>query len=181
MNELDLGTLLNTARRGGEVSYERLSKACGGSPTAKRLHQLENAPLKNFPDPGTIKALANGTGFGVTEIVMACARSLHLPVTSDDPDTFRIYGLSTVPSRITDLFRDLGREIVELNQKQASNGPPQAIPIRSNVHPLRPDGPSARPGKKIHPKMSEPEVTLDELPQNIAARDVGTNDKGGED
>lgn len=111
---MTLGQLLNAARRGGEISYERLSKACGGAPSAKRLHQLENGPLKNFPDPDTIRNLSTGTGFSVTEVIFAAARSLGLPVAAGDPDTIRIYGISNAPERITSLIQDLGREIADL-------------------------------------------------------------------
>lgn len=129
MKELDLGRLLNTARRGGEISYDRLSKACGGTPTGKRLHQLENGPLKNFPDPETIKSLSMGTGFSVTEILFACARSLKLPVQADDPDSIRIHGLSTAPARFTELFRELGREIVSLVDKEVVGNADHPAPI----------------------------------------------------
>jgi hypothetical protein len=129
MNELDLGRLLNTARRGGEISYERLSKACGGTPSAKRLHQLENGPLKNFPDPDTIRALAAGTGFSITEIIHASARSLRLPVVSEDPDVIRIHGLSTTPPRVAELFRDLGREIVSLAEKEVVGNADHPAPM----------------------------------------------------
>ena len=114
---MTLGQLLNAARRGGEVSYERLSKACGGAPSAKRLHQLENGPLKNFPDPDTIRNLSTGTGFSVTEVIFAAARSLGLPVAAGDPDTIRIYGISNAPERITNLIQDLGREIADLAEQ----------------------------------------------------------------
>ena len=112
--EMTLSRLINLARRGGEVSYERLSKACGGTPTAKRLHQYENGELKNFPDPETLRSLARGTGFSVTEIVFAAGRSLGLPVTDDDPDVLRIYGISEAPEKVVSLIRDLGREVAQL-------------------------------------------------------------------
>lgn len=126
-NELTLSRLINLARRGGEVSYERLSKACGGTPTAKRLHQFENGELKNFPDPETLRALARGTGFSVTEIIMAAGRSLGLPVTDDDPDTLRIYGISQAPEKAVNLLRDLGREVAQL-AAEASATPEPAAP-----------------------------------------------------
>lgn len=118
---MTLGQLINAGRRGGEVSYERLSKACGGAPSAKRLHQLENSPLKNFPDPDTIRNLSRGTGFSVTEVIFAAARSLGLPVSTDDPDTIRIYGISQAPERVTRLIQDLGREIAELAADQTTS------------------------------------------------------------
>lgn len=159
MNELDLSRLLNTARRGGEVSYERLSKACGGTPSAKRLHQLENGPLKNFPDPLTIQALAKGTGFSSTEIIMASARSLGLPVTSEDPDTLRIHGLSAAPSRVTDLLRDLGREIVKLTEKERDGNVSTA--------PITRAGESPAPGD---------ETTQDDV--DLAAYETGRESQG---
>lgn len=113
-NGMTLGELINTARSARGFSYERLSKACGGSPAAARLHQMENKPLKSFPDPDTIRSLARGTGFSVTEIIFAAARSLGLPVAIEDPDVIRVHGISAAPERVVSLIQELGREVAQL-------------------------------------------------------------------
>ena len=46
--------------RGGRSNVD-LARDCGGTPSDKRLHQLVNQPMKNFPDPETIRGLARGT------------------------------------------------------------------------------------------------------------------------
>lgn len=66
--------------RKGDRSYEQLSKACGGLPTAKRLHQLATAPIKNFPDPDTIRGLSKGLAVTESTVVLASAASLGLDV-----------------------------------------------------------------------------------------------------
>lgn len=66
--------------RKGDRSYEQLSKACDGLPTAKRLHQLATAPIKNFPDPDTIRGLSKGLGVTESTVVLASAASLGLDV-----------------------------------------------------------------------------------------------------
>jgi hypothetical protein len=66
--------------RKGDRSYEQLSKACGGLPTAKRLQQLATAPIKNFPDPATIRSLSKGLGVTESTVVLASAASLGLEV-----------------------------------------------------------------------------------------------------
>lgn len=126
-----LADLIQAARKGGDVSYERLSQACGGQPSAKRLHQLQNGVMKSFPDPDTIKSLSRGTGFSVLEVLLAAARSLELRVPALDEDALRIYGLSAIPDRVQDLMQELGREIVILAEgKLAADAQPlqQQIP-----------------------------------------------------
>lgn len=135
--EMTLSRLINLSRRGGEVSYERLSKACGGTPSAKRLHQLENGELKNFPDPDTIRSLAQGTGFSVTEIILAAGRSLGLQVTDDDPDALRIFGISEAPERVVSLLRDLGRAVAQM-ATEAKSTPDRSTPedLTQDMHDL---------------------------------------------
>ncbi|MFI7483278.1 hypothetical protein ACH9EU_12805 [Kocuria sp. M1R5S2] len=128
MEDKDLAAVLQAARKGGEISYEKLSAQCGGKPTAKRLHQLANAPLRNFPDPDTITHLARGTGQSITTIVMASARSLGLNVTSDDPDTVRLAGSSNYPPALLDAFRTLGEQITTALAEER-DGSGNAAPI----------------------------------------------------
>jgi len=64
----------------GDRSYEQLSKACGGQPSAKRLQQIATEQIKNFPDPDTIRALAKGLGVTESTVVLASAASLGLDV-----------------------------------------------------------------------------------------------------
>lgn len=115
MTQPDLATLLANAKAALGLSYEALSAACGGSPSDKRLHQLINSPLKNFPDPSTIRALSRGTGVSVKELVMAAARSLDLHVPDADPDAVHIQGSSELPDSTQAAFIALGQELVKLN------------------------------------------------------------------
>jgi hypothetical protein len=50
-------------------------------PGAKALERMLYYPLKNFPDPATIRSLALGTGRSEQDIVDACCRSLGIEVT----------------------------------------------------------------------------------------------------
>lgn len=135
-----LADLIQAARKGGEVSYERLSQACGGQPSAKRLHQLQNGAMRSFPDPDTIKSLSKGTGFSVLEILLAAARSLDLRVPALDEDALRIYGLSAIPERVQDLMKELGREIVVLAEgKIAADAQPLQQQIPSSYYELAAD------------------------------------------
>lgn len=76
-DELNLAALI--ADRKGTRSYDRLAEDCGGTPSSGRLHQMATRPLKNFPDPDSIRGMANGLGVTVTDIVMAAARSSTCP------------------------------------------------------------------------------------------------------
>lgn len=144
-NAPKLADLIEAARRGGEVSYERLSQACGGQPSAKRLHQLQNGSMKSFPDPDTMRSLARGTGFSVFEILLASARSLELHIPAVDEDTLRIHGLSTVPDHIQELMKELGREIVTLSKSVPSPAPEERQPPESHFYDLAADDHSDEP------------------------------------
>lgn len=120
-NQPDLADLIEAARKGGEISYERISQACGGAPSAKRLHQMQNQSIKSFPDPDTIRALSRGTGFSVSEIVAASARSLGLHVAAQDGDLLRVHGLSQLPVNLVSIIQDLAREVVSLAEAKAAS------------------------------------------------------------
>lgn len=161
MNQPDLATLLANTKAREEWSYEAMSRACGGAPTGKRLFQLINAPLKNFPDPATIQALATGTGASITDIVMASARSLGLAVTDADPDALHIAGLSDLPASMREAIAAVGREASRLTGQAANDQD------ASTTH----TGPSAVPGSptatRRNDKRQEPD---DELELQRAAR-----------
>lgn len=119
----------------GERSYEALSRDCGGAPTSKRLHQLATTTLKNFPDPLTIQGLARGLGVSVTEVVLASARSLGLPV-RDLGDV-----ASIDPTGLTDEQADAVRHVVRAfrgSGQEATDGTAtkQAGGAGQNVHAL---------------------------------------------
>jgi len=144
-NDPTLANLIEYARKGGEVSYERLSQACGGFPTAKRLHQMQNQHIKSFPDPETIKSLSRGTGFSVGEIVSACARSLGLVVDSDDSDLIRIHGISDAPVRVVELIRQLGREVAAMSVAQRQDFDDQSTYRLAAREPDQQIGPDQMP------------------------------------
>src|SRR5690349_16777204 len=80
---MDLSALIDV-HRGGR-SYPELARDCGGSPTDKRLQQLVREPIKNFPDPSTIAALARGLRVTQAVVVLAAAESLGLDVRTSTP------------------------------------------------------------------------------------------------
>lgn len=111
MSQQDLGSLLADVKANRHWSFEAMSRACGGVPTGKRLFQLINSPLKNFPDPDTIRGLQRATGVSATEIVMAAARSLGLDVADSDPDALHIPGISNIPDSTREALLALAREV----------------------------------------------------------------------
>jgi hypothetical protein len=80
---VNLSELIDAHRAGR--SYDELSRACGGTPTSKRLQQLARQPIKNFPDPATVKHLAHGLKVSQTAVVLASAVSLGLDVGTPMP------------------------------------------------------------------------------------------------
>lgn len=77
---MDLAELILANK--GERSYETLSRACGGVPTAGRLQQIagRGRSLANFPDPPSIRGLARGLGVTELAVVVAAAQTLGLDV-----------------------------------------------------------------------------------------------------
>lgn len=80
---VNLSELIDT-HRGGR-SYVELSRDCGGTPSDKRLQQIVRTPIRNFPDPPTIAALAKGLRVPASAVVLAAAESLGLDVGSSMP------------------------------------------------------------------------------------------------
>ncbi|WP_152975382.1 hypothetical protein [Rhodococcus rhodochrous] len=107
------------ADRKGTRSYEKVSQDCGGIPTSKRLHQLATQKPKNFPDPDTIRGLAQGLGVTITDIVMASARSLDLPVyTGNDPSALAIGGAGDLPDSTKEVLSTVAREFIKLTSQR---------------------------------------------------------------
>lgn len=103
--------------RKGDRSYGRLAEDCGDFPTRKRLQQLASIRLTNFPDPDTIRGLVLGLGASATEITLASARSVGLPVASpNDPGTLAIAGAADLPQHAQDVLLLLSREMMKLAQ-----------------------------------------------------------------
>lgn len=80
---MDLSELIDAHR--GARSYAELARDCGGSPTDKRLQQLVRQPIKNFPDPATVAALARGLRVSQSVVVLATAESVGLDVRTSMP------------------------------------------------------------------------------------------------
>ena len=122
MSQPDLGALLADVKAARGWSFEAMSRACGGVPTGKRLFQLINSPLKNFPDPDTIRGLQKATGASTTEIVMAAARSLGLDVAETDPDALHVPGISLASDAGRNALLTIGRELAEAATATAPGG-----------------------------------------------------------
>jgi hypothetical protein len=100
-------------RKGGRT-FTRLMEDCGGVPTDKRLNQITQHGIKNFPDAATIEGLSTGLNVSVTSVVLACARSLGLKVGVTDPDSLTITGVSKLPLSSQNLIVTLAQEMVAL-------------------------------------------------------------------
>lgn len=97
----------------GDRSFDDLSRACGGSPTGKRLHQMVTRPMKNFPDPETIKNLARGLNVPATDVVLATARSLGIRVAPTDDSALVLQEAGTLPRDRQQLLVDVARAFIE--------------------------------------------------------------------
>ena len=100
----------------GDRSFDDLSRACGGSPTGKRLHQMVTRPMRNFPDPDTIKNLARGLNVPATDIVLATARSLGIRVAPTDDTALVLQEAGTLPRERQQLLVDIARALIEANE-----------------------------------------------------------------
>lgn len=100
--------------RKGDRSYERLSRDCGGFPTANRLQQIATAPMNTFPNPETITGLSQGLGATITDVTLAAARSLGLNVRSGEPDALVIAGAGALPAEAQEILLAMARQMMKL-------------------------------------------------------------------
>ncbi|HEX9227838.1 MAG TPA: hypothetical protein VF885_14465, partial [Arthrobacter sp.] len=94
-------------------SYSRLSEDCGGNPAARRIQQMANGarPMRNFPDPETVTALAAGLGVSTQEVLLASARSLGIDVDGTSK-ALVIPGAMALPESAQRVVTDLARELL---------------------------------------------------------------------
>ncbi|WP_193613119.1 hypothetical protein [Nocardioides lijunqiniae] len=104
---MDLSELIDTHK--GRRTYPELSRDCGGTPSGKRLQQLVKDPIKNFPDPPTMKALARGLRVPERAVVLAAAQSLGLEVRDTMPRLFQL-----LPTTANDLSEQQAAAIAHL-------------------------------------------------------------------
>ncbi len=94
-------------------SFEKLADDCGGQPAGRRLQQMANGkPMRNFPDPDTIRALAVGLGVSEAEIILASARSLGFGVDSTGSGELTIAGAGGLPADAKKAIMDVARALM---------------------------------------------------------------------
>lgn len=103
MTSGDLADLIGQTK--GDRSYAKLAQESGDVVIRQRWYQLATSPLKEFPEPPTIEAIARGLGVSVTDVVIACARSVGLQVR--DAGTFAGLDLAGVPDGQAEAVRRL--------------------------------------------------------------------------
>lgn len=115
MSAPDLATLIADAK--GDRSYDQISRAAGGAPTPERLQQLATGPIKAFPSPDTIRALARGLNVPTTEVVAAISRSLGLDVhLGGDPGALVLADANSLPDSARQALRLVAAEMLQLHQ-----------------------------------------------------------------
>jgi len=112
----DLATLI--AQRKGDRSYERLASDCGGDPKPKRIQQLATSELLRFPEPGTIRGLSRGLLVPISDVVLACARSLGLPAHGHADPGALVIG-SVLSEHQKEVLANLAREFMSANITRA--------------------------------------------------------------
>lgn len=100
--------------RKGDRSYERLARDTGGALSSKRLQQLATTPMRNFPDPGTIKGLAKGLHTTNKEVLIACAESMGIEVAGEESTSLELPGARTLPASSQELLLAMSEEMQEL-------------------------------------------------------------------
>lgn len=99
--------------RKGDRSYEDISRDSGGYPLKARIQQLGgNRAPRTFPEADTLIGLARGLSVPVSEIVMAAARSLGMPIPPGDPNTLMIAGAGALSDGAKNILFGLARELM---------------------------------------------------------------------
>lgn len=109
--EPTLADLINL--RKGKRSYADLSRDAGGYPTRNRFQQLATVPDQSrFPDPETLRGVARTLAAPMSEVVLAAARTVGLPVPPADPNILVIAGVGDLPQEARDLILDMARDMI---------------------------------------------------------------------
>lgn len=93
----------------GDRTFAELQRDCGDYPSDKRLQQLATQPQKNFPDPPTIQALAQGLRVPEVVVVLAAAETLGIDTRRATPAL-----LDRLPAGVDLLSEDQVRAIVDI-------------------------------------------------------------------
>lgn len=110
------GTALRALIRNlrGDRNNVELSRDCGGYPTASRLQQISNNPIKLFPDPDTIRGLARGLNVTHAEVVGACAKDIGLSMGGPDESALVLSGARDLPESSQQVLIAMSRELQNL-------------------------------------------------------------------
>jgi len=124
--------------RKGDRTWEQVARDCGGIITEQRLQQMSKSkPIKNFPDPGTVQGLARGLNSSVTEVLVACARSLGLRAEDPVAGALVLHGAGSLPDSSKDLLRSMSSELQFLNDELQRERDKEVQEDRGNVVELR--------------------------------------------
>lgn len=86
-------------------SYADLARRSGDALTKGRWQQLgSGSRMSRFPEPDTVMLMVSALEFDVNTVVLACAKSLHLPVSLRGPDLAQLLPAGT--DRLTERMRD---------------------------------------------------------------------------
>ena len=96
---MNLSELIETHRAGR--TYADLARDAGGAPSGERFRQLLNQPMKNFPDPPSVKGLAKALKVPRTVVILAAAQSLGLDV--DRPGARLVELLPAKANRLSEI------------------------------------------------------------------------------
>lgn len=103
--------------RKGDRSMEALSRACGGNPTRANLQRMATEAPKSFPkDPQVVQGLAKGLGVRVTDVVLAFAASLGLPVSNSETDLV-IPNAGMLPVASRQVLREVASNMLSLQEQ----------------------------------------------------------------
>ena len=120
--------------RKGDRTWDEVARDCGNLITGKRLQQMGGSkPIKNFPDPPTVKGLARGLNSTVTEILVACARSLGLRAEDPVAGALVLNGAGTLPESSKDLLRSMSSELQFLNEELQRERKKEVQQTRDNL------------------------------------------------
>lgn len=99
--------------RKGRRSYDRLSKDCDGMPKANQLQKMATAGMNEFPSAATIRGLSRGLNVSVSQVVMAAARTVGLPVSDGgEPDELVLQGAGALPPEAQELLVSMARQLL---------------------------------------------------------------------
>lgn len=138
-----------------DLSYARLSQACGGVPTVGNLQRLAKNHYETFPSAEVMQGLAKGLGVRAVDVLHAAAISVGLSISHADTDDLIIPGAGKLPAQSQQVILSMAENMLWWQEQSGES---------SNVVPLH--GDYSEDAERLVADTGDHDVAHDQLPHD---------------